>query len=207
MVAIPLPNGKTQFIDINGAPLVRGTVEHYVPGGLTPKDTWQDYGQTILNENPVPLDDRGQAVIFGSGQYRQIVKDSDGNQIWDEVTTALVQNVAETVMTFLGGPPTSSQWLGGEAPTQTINYPANFSGSRGTTPKTLPTSLFVVSIQKNGAAVGTATCDTSGNWVFATSAGAAVTISSADQIDFYAPESADATMANFGLTLAGAYTL
>lgn len=87
MSAILLPNGKQQFIDINGSPLVGGTVTFYVEGTTTPKTTWQDADQTTPNTNPVVLDSRGQAIIYGSGIYRQIVRDSDGNTIWDELTT------------------------------------------------------------------------------------------------------------------------
>jgi hypothetical protein len=84
MAASLLPNGKQQFIDINGKPLVDGTVGMYVINTLTPKTTWQDSGQTILNTNPITLDSRGQALIYGSGTYRQIVEDALGNLIWDE---------------------------------------------------------------------------------------------------------------------------
>ena len=38
-----LPNAENQFVDINGAPLVGGTVAHYEPGTLVLMDTWQDY--------------------------------------------------------------------------------------------------------------------------------------------------------------------
>lgn len=84
MSAIILPNGKQQFIDINGKPLVGGTVGMYIPNTLIPKNTWQDADQTILNTNPIILDERGQALIYGSGSYRQILSDSRGNLIWDE---------------------------------------------------------------------------------------------------------------------------
>ncbi len=83
-----LPNGKNSFIDINGNPLVGGTVTFYEPGTLVLKDTWQDADQSILNTNPIILDSRGQAVIYGYGIYRQRVKDSLGNLIWDEETAA-----------------------------------------------------------------------------------------------------------------------
>lgn len=84
MPASLVPNGKQQFIDINGAPLVGGLVHMYVPLTLTPKDTWQNAGQTVLNTNPIVLDSRGQATIYGVGNYRQIVTDSLGNTVWDE---------------------------------------------------------------------------------------------------------------------------
>lgn len=101
-----LPNAKQQFIDINGEPLVGGFVYFYVPTTSTPKNTWQDATESTLNTNPVELDSRGQALIYGSGQYRQVVTDIDGNVIWDQLTQdiySLVQgaqgaqlNVAQT---------------------------------------------------------------------------------------------------------------
>lgn len=90
MTAILLPNGKQQFIDINGKPLVGGTVGMFVVGTLVPKNTWQDAAQTVLNTDPIILDSRGQAVIYGSGAYRQIVKDALGNTIWDEIVDGAV---------------------------------------------------------------------------------------------------------------------
>ena len=83
MPASLVPNGKQQFIDINGNPLVAGTVEMYVPLTLVPKNTWEDSDMMVLNTNPIVLDSRGQAVIYGVGAYRQILKDEDGNLIWD----------------------------------------------------------------------------------------------------------------------------
>lgn len=86
MAASQLPNGKQQFIDINGFPLVGGFVYSYIPGTLVLKNTWQNAAQTILNTNPIVLDSRGQALIYGAGTYRQIVEDSLSNLIWDELT-------------------------------------------------------------------------------------------------------------------------
>jgi hypothetical protein len=85
-MATILPNGKVQFLDGNGKPYAGGTVGFYIPSTLTPKTTWQDQGQTTPNANPLTLDSNGEALIWGSGSYRQILKDSLGNQIWDQVT-------------------------------------------------------------------------------------------------------------------------
>lgn len=98
MSASLLPNGKQQFIDISGKPLVAGLVYMYVPSTLIFKNTWQDSSQSSLNANPIVLDSRGQAVIYGAGSYRQIVKDNLGNLIWDE----------ETVGFGLGGNPVTT---------------------------------------------------------------------------------------------------
>ena len=81
-----LPNARTQFIDANGNPLVGGTVTFYVPSTTTPKTTWQDAAEGTPNANPLTLDSLGTALIWGAGTYREIVKDSLGNVIWDAVT-------------------------------------------------------------------------------------------------------------------------
>ena len=83
MSAILLQNGKQAFTDLNGHPLVGGKVYFYAPATSTPKDTWQDAPQTVLNTNPVVLDARGEAAIYGSGAYRQVLRDADSNLIWD----------------------------------------------------------------------------------------------------------------------------
>jgi hypothetical protein len=94
-----LPNAKQQFIDQNGLPLASGTVGFYFPGTLNPKATYQDAAGTIANTNPVTLDSRGQAIIWGSGAYRQIVKDASGVTIWDQITedanSGLIGNITD----------------------------------------------------------------------------------------------------------------
>lgn len=83
-----LPNARVQFLDADGNPYVGGTVGYYIPGTLTAKDTWQDAFQTTANANPLTLDDLGSAAVWGTGFYRQIVKDVDGNTVWDGNTVA-----------------------------------------------------------------------------------------------------------------------
>jgi hypothetical protein len=90
MTATLLPNAKQQFLDSNGRPLAGGQVYFYIPNTSTFKNTWQDAGQTTLNTNPVVLDANGQAIIYGSGQYRQVVYDVHGNLIWDKLTSSPV---------------------------------------------------------------------------------------------------------------------
>lgn len=85
-----LPPGKQTFVDLNGAPLVDGLLHHYIPGTSSRKDTWQDYDQNTLNTNPIVLDERGQAIIYGNGNYRQVLQDADGNEIWDRNVSASV---------------------------------------------------------------------------------------------------------------------
>ncbi|MEK6346357.1 MAG: glycosyl hydrolase family 28-related protein [Burkholderia sp.] len=87
MSAPLVPLGKAQWSDANGFPLVGGQVMFAIPGTSTPKNTWQDAAQTILNQNPITLDDRGEAIVFGSpGAYRQIVTDASGDLVYDVLT-------------------------------------------------------------------------------------------------------------------------
>lgn len=92
MTATLLPNAKQQFFDTNGRPLAGGKVYFYVPNTSTLKNTWQDAGETVLNTNPVVLDANGQAIIYGDGQYRQVVNDVHGNLIWDRLTDSPALN-------------------------------------------------------------------------------------------------------------------
>jgi hypothetical protein len=98
-----LQNGKQQFIDQNGAPLANGSVYFYAPGTNNPRETYQDSVGSIVNTNPVSLDSRGQAIIWGSGTYRQIVKDAAGVTIWDQITcdanAGLTGNVTDAKFT------------------------------------------------------------------------------------------------------------
>ncbi|MNZ48900.1 hypothetical protein D3C78_666540 [compost metagenome] len=80
-----LPKGKQQFTDNNGKPLANGKVYHYFVGTNNPKDTFQDANLTIPNTNPTILNARGEASIYGSGNYRQVLHTSTGVLIWDQV--------------------------------------------------------------------------------------------------------------------------
>jgi hypothetical protein len=81
-----LPNAEQVFISENGAPYAGGSVYMYIPNTTSFKTTWQDSAGSVPNTNPVILDSAGRAIIYGIGQYRQILKDSDGNQVWDRLT-------------------------------------------------------------------------------------------------------------------------
>lgn len=102
-----LPNGKNQFIDQNGKPLVNGTVTFYIPGTTTKKDTYQDSALTQPNTNPVVLDSKGQATVWGNGSYRQVTQDVFGVVIWDQIVSAAVSSdslAAGTGASLVGTP-------------------------------------------------------------------------------------------------------
>lgn len=124
MTASIIINGKQQFIDLNGHPLVGGKVFFYVPNTSTLKNTWQDMEQATLNTNPVLLDARGQALIFGVGNYRQVVKDINDNVIWDVPTSAVGAgtDVSDSTVTPTGG--TTPQSLKDQL--QSLLTPMNF---------------------------------------------------------------------------------
>lgn len=88
MTATFIPPGKQTFVDENGFPLVGGTIGMYIPGTLVVKNTWQDIGQTVINTDPIILNARGQCVIYGTGTYRQTLRDALGNLVWDQVVSA-----------------------------------------------------------------------------------------------------------------------
>lgn len=125
MPASLIPNGKQTFIDINGNPLVAGTVGMYEPLTLIFRNTYQDAAESVLNTNPIVLDSRGQATIYGSGAYRQILKDADGNTIWDAEISDFQQSVfgpqdtlTAATVTDLGSVPSNNILIQG---TTTIN--------------------------------------------------------------------------------------
>lgn len=82
--------GVQQFFDNNGNPLNSGKVYFYEVGTTTFKDTYTSSAATTLNVNPITLNAGGKAPtggIWGIGTYRQVVRDRNGNLIWDAVTT------------------------------------------------------------------------------------------------------------------------
>ncbi len=116
-----LPPAKTTFNDQNGKPLTAGTVDFYIPGGTTRKTTWKDAAETISNTNPVVLDSAGRALILGSGAYRQVVKDRNGNVIWDQVTSSAGSGSSGPTATGDGDlVGTIKPWAGSIAPAQYV---------------------------------------------------------------------------------------
>lgn len=89
ITAAILPNGRTVFFGPSGQ-LAGGNVYYYIPSTTMAKTTWQDPEQGAANVNPVPLDANGSALIYGAGQYRQVVFDANGTQIDDSLTYGLV---------------------------------------------------------------------------------------------------------------------
>jgi hypothetical protein len=101
--------------------LAGGSVGFYIPSTLTTKQTWFNPDQVggHQNTNPVVLDANGCAIIYGSGQYRQILKDSLGNTIWDQLTN----DTSGTTVMWAG--------LAGGTPNAITVTAPNFNGTDG----------------------------------------------------------------------------
>lgn len=72
------------FLDANGAPLDSGTLQFNVAGDpSTAKATYSDIALSTANTNPIVLGSDGKPAVevFGSGDYRMIVKDSSGSTL------------------------------------------------------------------------------------------------------------------------------
>lgn len=82
-MSITLPQGKQQYFDLNGDPLVGGLLHTYQPGpgNTTPKATTSSYGGAN-NTNPIVLDARGECVVFWDGGYNVRLETAAGALIW-----------------------------------------------------------------------------------------------------------------------------
>lgn len=66
------------FKAADGTNLAGGKVYHYVTGTTTAKDVYTDGGSVTPAAQPVVLDARGCAAIFGDGIYKFVIQDSTG---------------------------------------------------------------------------------------------------------------------------------
>lgn len=88
MAATPLIPPNLQFISPSGAPYALGTLSTFEPGTFVPKTTWLDANKTVANPTIITLNASGFCVAWGDGDYRLILHDADGNQIFDELSTS-----------------------------------------------------------------------------------------------------------------------
>lgn len=79
-------NPQPQYFSDLGLPLSEGNLYFYITGTSTPLDTYSDPTLSIPNDNPVPLDAAGRPEndIFLQGVYKVILRDLDGNLIWEK---------------------------------------------------------------------------------------------------------------------------
>lgn len=74
------------FDDINGRPLVGGKLYTYKSGTNTPSPTYRNANGTELNENPIPLNERGECVCFlrDGRKYKFVLKDALDTIVWEQ---------------------------------------------------------------------------------------------------------------------------
>jgi hypothetical protein len=151
---------------------------------------------------------RGQAIIYGYGIYRQRVKDSKGNLIWDELTAAPYSpsnpppgntSFYDTWI-FIENQPTDGEIYPIANITRALELPIALAGSIITIdPGSLPTAPITITFRKNGVSVGTAAIDILGNVVITWPA--AISWAVRDQLSILFPNPADATAGNIAISL------
>ena len=102
---------------------------------------------------------------------------------------------------FYPGIPTSSALVTRVPVARAITFPASLTGSVGTA-TVAATSTTDFDVRKNGASVGTvrfASASTTATFI----AASLIVLAAGDVISIYAPATADATLANIGIVLAG----
>lgn len=73
------------FDDINGRPLVGGRLYSYKAGTNTPVNLYRAPQGTLLHENPIRLNMRGECVAYGKEGllYKLVLKDRFGATVWE----------------------------------------------------------------------------------------------------------------------------
>lgn len=82
MTASLILQPRFRAFDADGAPLAQGTLRADAAGTDTLKDTWKDKNKSVLNTNPISLDDQGYADVWGDGSYKFTLKDATGASIY-----------------------------------------------------------------------------------------------------------------------------
>lgn len=79
-----MPVPKQQYFANGGIPLIGGKIYTFAAGGSTPKPTYTDSDGMIEQENPIPLNARGEPErpIYWSGSYRVEVVDELHNVVY-----------------------------------------------------------------------------------------------------------------------------
>lgn len=147
-----LPNASQQYLDDDGNPVANGTIDYYIPGTTTRKNTWQDAAQTQLNTNPVilnagghpPASPSGNSGTYGSGSYRQVLKKFDGTTVWDRITASTDGggNVTTVGDGDLVG--TMKNWAGMIAPAQYM-----FAAGQAVSRTTYPDLMTAITLNQN----------------------------------------------------------
>lgn len=207
MAGLLIPNAKQQFCDASGVPLAGGFVYFYTPPATTtPKDTWADPDLTVLNDNPIVLDQGGwnpQGGIWGAtgDSWRQVVTDRLGNLIWDQITSTPASANSGTLYDL------PVYWEGtlgdGEVypifnAVRTEYLPVDLAGSIFSI-GIAPAADLVITLKQNSTPIGTVTFHTDSSYDI--SFLAQTTFGAGDQLVLVGPGTADLTGGNIAGTL------
>jgi hypothetical protein len=155
-----------QFADANGVPYLGGTVNMWIPNTETTKPSWVDMDHVALNTDPIILDAAGRCVIWGEGIYRQVLKDINGNTIWDKLTlyhdfSDIVVSTLYDLPFYIQGQPTASEQFPRFVIPRALTLPAGLTASRFSI-GTNPAATMTFTIRKNGVSIGTVSFATNG---------------------------------------------
>ena len=93
-----LPTPKQRFYQSGGAVNAGGKVFTYAPGTNTKKATYSDSAGLVPNANPILLDARGEAIIYGTGSYKVVLAlstdtDPPTSPIWTQDGVTIISDV------------------------------------------------------------------------------------------------------------------
>jgi hypothetical protein len=88
----------TQYVNSEGNPLVGGNVYYYAAGTTTLQTIYADGGEVNTLPNPMVLGSRGEltSTVFLDGDYKVVVKDADGSQIFERDNFSLTSSATDT---------------------------------------------------------------------------------------------------------------
>lgn len=72
------------YLDASGQPAAGGSLSFFDTGTTNPRAVYTDKALSISAANPLTLNSQGRPTtdVWGSGSYRVVLKDADGNTVW-----------------------------------------------------------------------------------------------------------------------------
>lgn len=137
------------LIDSSGLPLSGGRVETYDAGTTNPRLTYTDQLKTTPATNPIILNSLGQALVFGDGAYKFIIKRADGT------TVTTIDNLIINEQISIPAPVISRQFNPSaviNSVLQTSLYSYTIPSNTITTGKMLRATLYGVFSNSTGSA-------------------------------------------------------
>lgn len=125
-----LPSGKSQYFDLKGVPLSGGKLWTYEANTSTPKTTYSDPAGAVPNTNPVILDGRGEAQVYGTGSYKLSLLDKNDNPVWSipEVPSLADASAVSSIRSDLADTSSASKGAGMVGIDPDLDYSDNTVG-------------------------------------------------------------------------------